>query len=166
MSCKVIYIDIYIIWAKLQNAVSENRAHVAIEPTSTQHFVPHSLDFFGASALFAVFFFTEPLGRPLGRFGPAGLGSASFFFVDPLGRPLPLLTTGSADSFSVERASALAAGVAGAFRGRPRFLFSGASISGIFLSFFFNPTLPNQIFSSPHLVKNKTEQHLASMHIE
>ena len=137
MSCKVIYIDIYIIWAKLQNAVSDNRAHVATEPTSIQHFVSHSLDFFGDSALSAAFFFIEPFGRPLGRFGPAGLGSVSFFFVDPLGRPLPRLTTGSADSFSFAGPSTLlAAGAAGSFRGRPRFLFSGASISGIFLSFF------------------------------
>ena len=78
------------------------------------------------------FFFTEPFGRPRGRFGPVGLGAASFFFVDfePLGRPLPLLTTGSPGS-------SLAAAGAGDLAGvRPRLLaeLAAASTSGILIT--------------------------------
>jgi len=77
------------------------------------------------------FFFTEPFGRPRGRFGPAGLGAVSFFLVDfePLGRPLPLLTTGSPDS-------PLATAGATDFAGRPRFLaeLAAASTSGILIT--------------------------------
>lgn len=81
----------------------------------------------------AGFFFTEPFGRPRGRFGPVGLGAVSFFFVDfePLGRPLPLLTTGSPDS-------PLAAAGAGDLAGRPRFFaeLAAASTSGIVITRF------------------------------
>lgn len=100
---------------------------------SVQSFISHSLDFLGdffgeADLLSAGFFFTEPLGRPRGRFGPVGLGTVSFFFADfePLGRPLPLLTTGSSES-------ALAA--AGSLGGRPRFFGepAAASTSGILI---------------------------------
>ena len=77
------------------------------------------------------FFFTEPFGRPRGRFGPVGLGAVSFFFADfePLGLPLPLLTTGSPDS-------PLAAAGAGDLAGRPRFFaeLAAASTSGILIT--------------------------------
>lgn len=77
------------------------------------------------------FFFTEPFGRPRGRFGPVGLGAACFFFVDfePLGRPLPLFTTGSPDS-------SLAAAGAGDLGVRPRFFaeLAAASTSGILIT--------------------------------
>jgi len=97
----------------------------------------HSLGFFalffGVADLSFVsgFFFTEPLGRPRGRFGPVGLGAASFFFVDfePLGRPLPLLTTGSPDC-------SLTAAGAGDLAVRPRFFaeLAAASTSGILIT--------------------------------
>lgn len=105
----------------------------------TESFIFHSLDFlgvfFGVDGLLfdpAGFFFTEPFGRPRGRFGPVGLGADSFFFVDfePLGRPLPLLTTGSPDS--------LLAAAAGSLGGRPRFFAElAASTSGILIKCSF-----------------------------
>lgn len=91
--------------------------------------ISHSLDFFGDFfGLGAVVFFTEPFGRPRGRFGPVGLGGASFFFVEPLGRPRPLFTTGSPDSPS--------AGAGFSLGGRPRFFglaLTTSSTSGILI---------------------------------